>query len=1136
MKKLIVILAAIILVSLNTEFSHSQVNLEWQRSYLYSPNNNKGKCIEVDNLGNSVVSGLVVGDGVDIITLKYDPSGNLLWSNRYTDLNGYLSDDGVSDMVVDNQRNIYITGYTANSIGGNKNFLTIKYSPSGSVLWTRKYQALINYSDKANAICLDANNNVYVAGYSMGAGTAEDYQLVKYDNNGNLQWVRRYNSPQNNIDIANDMDVDIAGNVYVTGQSYLNNTTYFTIKYSSSGDELWTRRSGTINHNDIASSISVDKSQNAYVTGISNGVLIAGKTYKYDVNGNEVWAAAYAKQQDIPIVRVVDEDNESDESNIVVSTSNNEFYYPNAYDYLTIKYNGVTGDTLWKKRFNHVSNSFDNVHAMTVDSAGNVYVTGKSYDNISSFDMATIKYDGITGNTLWYQRYNAGGDDLPNDIAIGPDGAVFLAGQNSYGSLQVLKYFQSNPLPTVTVSPDVSICSGNSATLTAGGAVSYVWSPSTGLNTTTGASVVASPSSTTTYTVTGTDANGYSNTATVVVTVNPLPTVTASPNVSICSGSSATLTAGGANSYEWSPSAGLNTTSGSTVIANPSATTTYTVTGTGANGCMNSAEVTVTVNPLPTVTASPNVSICSGSSATLTAGGAGSYEWSPSAGLNTATGAIVVASPSSTTTYTVTGTDANGCTNSAAVTVTVNPMTTVDAGADQSIYSGCLTQSATLTASASGGNGPFTYLWTPGGETTQSINVTPSGTTTYTVTVTNASGCSSSDQMVVEVIPVSLSVNAGEDQSIYGGCVTQSATLTASATGEFGTSYLWSPGGETTESITVTPSVTTTYTVTVTNSLGCSSSDEVVVNVTPVSIAVDAGEDQSIFSGCGTQGTAITASVAGGFDPTYLWSPGGETTQTIFVNPSSTTAYTVTVTNSFGCSSSDEVVINVTPVGLSVNAGSDTAIYLGYGTQSRTLTAVASGGNSPEYLWSPGGATTQSITVSPTTTTVYTVQVTNSVGCIATDDIQVTVYDTRCGNNGNKVLVCHNGITICVSESAVSAHLNHGDHLDSCNGGPDNIMGGEIISEIPHEYMLHANYPNPFNPVTTLKFDLPFDSEVTLTVYDMLGREVAALVNELKPAGRHSVTFNAAGLPSGMYFYKIKAGEFVQVRKMILLK
>ncbi len=228
--------------------------------------------------------------------------------------------------------------------------------------------------------------------------------------------------------------------------------------------------------------------------------------------------------------------------------------------------------------------------------------------------------------------------------------------------------------------------------------------------------------------------------------------------------------------------------------------------------------------------------------------------------------------------------------------------------------------------------------------------------------------------------------------------------------------------------------------------------------------------------------------------------------------------------------------MNVTPVDLSVNAGSDTTIYLGYGPQSTTLTAVASGGNSPSYLWSPGGATTQSITVSPSTTTVYTVQVTNSIGCVTTDEVQVFVYDTRCGNNGNKVLVCHNGKTICISESAVSSHLNHGDHLDSCNGGPDNMMGVEIISEIPDDYMLHANYPNPFNPVTTMKYDLPFDSEVTLTVYDMLGREVVTLVNEMKSAGRYSVTFNAAGLPSGMYFYKIKAHDFVQVRKMILLK
>jgi len=172
-----------------------------------------------------------------------------------------------------------------------------------------------------------------------------------------------------------------------------------------------------------------------------------------------------------------------------------------------------------------------------------------------------------------------------------------------------------------------------------------------------------------------------------------------------------------------------------------------------------------------------------------------------------------------------------------------------------------------------------------------------------------------------------------------------------------------------------------------------------------------------------------------------------------------------------------------------VDAGLDTTIYLGYGSQSVTLTAQPSGGYNPTYLWSPGGATTQSVTVSPTTTTTYTVQVTNSIGCIVSDEVLVNVYDTRCGNNGTKVLICHNGHTICVAPDAVAAHMDHGDYLDSCGVGPDNIMSGEIISEIPVDYMLHVNYPNPFNPVTTMKYDLPHDSKVTLKVYDMRGIE-----------------------------------------------
>ncbi|HLT24918.1 MAG TPA: T9SS type A sorting domain-containing protein, partial [Ignavibacteria bacterium] len=88
----------------------------------------------------------------------------------------------------------------------------------------------------------------------------------------------------------------------------------------------------------------------------------------------------------------------------------------------------------------------------------------------------------------------------------------------------------------------------------------------------------------------------------------------------------------------------------------------------------------------------------------------------------------------------------------------------------------------------------------------------------------------------------------------------------------------------------------------------------------------------------------------------------------------------------------------------------------------------------------------------------------------------------------------------------------------------------------PREFALNQNYPNPFNPTTNIQYDIPNDVFVSIKVYDMLGREVAELVNEVKNAGRYIVGFNGSKLSSGIYYYKIKAGSFEQTRRMVLIK
>ena len=93
-----------------------------------------------------------------------------------------------------------------------------------------------------------------------------------------------------------------------------------------------------------------------------------------------------------------------------------------------------------------------------------------------------------------------------------------------------------------------------------------------------------------------------------------------------------------------------------------------------------------------------------------------------------------------------------------------------------------------------------------------------------------------------------------------------------------------------------------------------------------------------------------------------------------------------------------------------------------------------------------------------------------------------------------------------------------------------------ISNKIPTEFSLNQNYPNPFNPSTKITYQIPKVSFITLKIYDVLGKEITTLVNEEKPIGSYEIEFNAKNLPSGIYFYKIQAGSFVETKKMVLMK
>jgi uncharacterized delta-60 repeat protein len=444
------------------------------------------------------------------------------------------------------------------------------------------------------------------------------------------------------------------------------------------------------------------------------------------------------------------------------------------------------------------------------------------------------------------------------------------------GSVNATGTITVNANPTASISPaTVSICSGESTTLTASGGATYAWSNSGGSN----ATATFTPASTTTYTVTVTASNGCTATASRLVTVNPSPTASISPaTVTICSGESATLTASGGGTYAWSNSGGSNAAATFT----PASTTTYTVTVT-ANGCTATASRTVTVNPSPMVSISPaTVAICNGESATLTASGGGTYAWSNSGGSN----ASATFTPTTSTTYTVTVTSANNCTATASrlVTVNANPTATITPPSP-SICNGA---SQTLTAS-----GGTNYSWSNGLGSGASKTVSPTSTTTYTVTVTNAANCSATASATVTVNTVNASING--PSTICSGL---SATLTASG----GTSYAWSNGGGTNAQATFSPTSTTTYTVTVTGAGGCTATASQTVSVQSQPTASISGPTEVC------NGSSVTLTANGG--NTYTWS-NNQTTAAITVTPTATTTYTVTVSIGANCTATATKTVTV---------------------------------------------------------------------------------------------------------------------------------------------------------------------------------------------------------------------------------
>ena len=512
------------------------------------------------------------------------------------------------------------------------------------------------------------------------------------------------------------------------------------------------------------------------------------------------------------------------------------------------------------------------------------------------------------------------------------------------------------PNSLASAGPDVQVCQGDSVQLNASGGVDYVWLPPFFIDDINVANPNVYPPTTADYIVAVTSSDGCVGVDTVNVEVLE-PLLIVSNDTAICFSDTIQIAATGAITYSWTPNVNISNVNVGNPEVWPSVTTTYFIESVDASGCESVDSVIITVQSLPIADAGPDQSVCVGEEAQLSATGGANYAWTPSGSLNNENIANPLATPSATTDYEVIVSDNVGCSAIDSVTVTVNPLPTVDAGPDRTL---CLGQTVQLTATGAG-----IYEWTPAtGLSNANISnptAAPAFPTEYVVEGTDANGCFNTDTVFVDVFVV----EAIGDTII---CIGDQAQIGVVG----GVSWTWTPTTGLSDSNaqfpTANPTATTIYTVIANDGTGCLASDTVTIEVSPLPTAF-AGFDQGVCAGSDAQLNASGGQI-------YLWTPTAGLSNANISNPvvtfsSDTATYTVLVTDNTGCENTDTVTVWQEPLP-DAQAGPDTTICEG-----ETVQLTSSGGQT--YEWSPtaglNNPNSQNPTATPLTTTTYTVTV-----------------------------------------------------------------------------------------------------------------------------------------------------------------
>lgn len=863
----------------------------------------------------------------DIFIVKYSASGNFIYANTF----GGTGNDEVKDMLFDGYQ-FYLVGNfegTVNFGTGNKtsnglrDVFINKYTIGGTsfpIVWSQTFGG--NGDDLGNAIVKSVvvlTDAIWVTGgfsntvdFNPGTGVDSknsngftDIYVTRFDLNGNYIAVTTHGST------SYDMGNDITGtnaDVYVTGHftgtvdfgysgSPLNlmsagNQDAFVSKYATAnGLTTWAKAMGGSSA-DNGISVGIDNAGNIYSTGTFQG------TADFDPGFNAA---------------------------NLTSTGGTDVYISKLLN---------AGTYSWARKMGGTSS--DAPSDIFVEGIGHHFVTGSFIGTANFLPSATNTIIATGAKDIFVTKYNSGGGFLYSN-AIGGNGdeesrSLFVANTNhvylsgyfkntvdfdmsantstltATGTSAdgfVAKYFPCAAF-ALTASSTGTLCAGQSFSLNAtAGLTSYAWSGPNSFTASVQTPTITNSTSlmSGTYSLTGVDVNGCSASRTTTVSVITNTNVVASVvTQTICEGNNFVLNASGGNTYLWNGPNSYTSAVQSPTINNSSLIMSgiYSVTAISGSGCSGTSTVNVTVNTLPIVTASNNGPYCAGSTATLIANGASTYLWVAPvvAGSFTSTAQTFMFTTNVSGVFNLYGKNALGCASSATTNV-VAIVAPISTATNTGPY--CVGNTIVLNATGGGNyawSGPTSYT-----STLQNPNITNASLAQagiYTVTTT-FSGCTKT-----ATTNVAVNSNTAAVASASSNIICEGSNFTLNAGG--GVSYTWA-GPNTFTSTNQNPSFVNatmvlngTYTVTAVNSASCSGTATLNVNVNSTPTVIATSPSGTVCSGGDIQLNASGAN-------TYLWT-GPNFYVSINQNPlinsvnqSFTGTYSVTGTNSAGCSS-----------------------------------------------------------------------------------------------------------------------------------------------------------------------------------------------------------------------------------------